>query len=100
MRGDESGLGTPEEDLASVAALAGLAPGDGAAPECFVASIGFGVDAYHGVSHGLVLENIAALERDGAYLGRSPSPARRGRARCSSTPWPTPKAGRRTVPAS
>ncbi|OII70629.1 DUF1152 domain-containing protein [Streptomyces sp. CC77] len=69
MRGDESGLGTPEEDLASVAALAGLAPGDGAAPECFVASIGFGVDAYHGVSHGLVLENIAALERDGAYLG-------------------------------
>ncbi|MER7107516.1 DUF1152 domain-containing protein [Streptomyces sp. NPDC000229] len=64
MRGDESGLGTPEEDLTSVAALAGLE-----VPERLIASIGFGVDAYHGVSHGLVLENIAALEKDGAYLG-------------------------------
>ncbi|MEU8674962.1 DUF1152 domain-containing protein [Streptomyces sp. NPDC048560] len=64
MRGDESGLGTPEEDLTSVAALAGID-----VPERLVVSIGFGVDAYHGVSHGLVLENIAALERAGAYLG-------------------------------
>ncbi|MCM2411269.1 DUF1152 domain-containing protein [Streptomyces sp. RKAG290] len=64
MRGDESGLGTPEEDLTSVAALAALD-----VPERLVVSIGFGVDAYHGVSHGLVLENIAALDRDGAYLG-------------------------------
>ncbi|WNF30022.1 DUF1152 domain-containing protein [Streptomyces sp. C11-1] len=64
MRGDEAGLGTPEEDLASVAALAGIE-----GPERLVVSIGFGVDAYHGVSHGLVLENIAALERAGAYLG-------------------------------
>ncbi len=64
MRGDESGLGTPEEDLTSVAALAGIE-----GPERLVVSIGFGVDAYHGVSHGLVLENIAALERAGAYLG-------------------------------
>lgn len=64
MRGDESGLGTPEEDLASVAALAGID-----VPERLIVSVGFGVDAYHGVSHGLVLENIAALERDGAYLG-------------------------------
>ncbi|MER6997438.1 DUF1152 domain-containing protein [Streptomyces sp. NPDC000410] len=64
MRGDESGLGTPEEDLTSVAALHGID-----VPERLVLSLGFGVDAYHGVSHGLVLENIAALERDGAYLG-------------------------------
>ncbi|MEV6395830.1 DUF1152 domain-containing protein [Streptomyces sp. NPDC051907] len=64
MRGDESGLGTPEEDLTSVAALHGI---DG--PQRLVLSLGFGVDAYHGVSHGLVLENIAALEADGAYLG-------------------------------
>lgn len=64
MRGDESGLGTPEEDLTSVAALAAIE-----GPDRLVVSIGFGVDAYHGVSHGLVLENIAALERDGAYLG-------------------------------
>lgn len=64
MRGDESGLGTPEEDLTSVAALAAIE-----GPDRLVVSIGFGVDAYHGVSHGLVLENIAALDRDGAYLG-------------------------------
>lgn len=64
MRGDESGLGTPEEDLASVAALAAID-----VPERLVVSIGFGIDAYHGVSHGLVLENIAALERDGSFLG-------------------------------
>jgi hypothetical protein len=64
MRGDESGLGTPEEDMTSVAALHGIE-----GPEHFVVSVGFGVDAYHGVSHGLVLENIAALETDGAYLG-------------------------------
>ncbi|CAM5536653.1 hypothetical protein SSPIM334S_03909 [Streptomyces spiroverticillatus] len=66
MCGDESGLGTPEEDLTSVAALADLVD---LVPELLVVSVGFGVDAYHGVSHGLVLENIAALERDGAYLG-------------------------------
>ncbi|GAA2301267.1 DUF1152 domain-containing protein [Streptomyces kunmingensis] len=65
LRGDEAGLGTPEEDLTSVAALAGL---DGV-PTRLVASVGFGVDAYHGVNHVQVLENIAALERDGAYLG-------------------------------
>nr|WP_107425143.1 DUF1152 domain-containing protein [Streptomyces sp. CB02400] len=65
LRGDEAGLGTPEEDLAGVAALAAL---DGI-PNRVVVSVGFGVDAYHGVNHVQVLENIAALERDGAYLG-------------------------------
>ncbi|MET8575283.1 DUF1152 domain-containing protein [Streptomyces sp. NPDC005012] len=65
MRGDEAGLGTPEEDMASVAALAPLEE----VPVRLVVSIGFGVDAYHGVNHVQVLENIAALERDGGYLG-------------------------------
>ncbi|MFE4633678.1 DUF1152 domain-containing protein [Streptomyces sp. NPDC056773] len=65
MRGDEAGLGTPEEDMTSLAALAALDD----VPERLVVSVGFGVDAYHGISHSLVLENIAALERDGAYLG-------------------------------
>ena len=64
MRGDEEGLGTPEEDMTSLAAVAKLD-----AVEGFVASIGFGVDAYHGVCHAHVLENIAAIERDGGYLG-------------------------------
>jgi hypothetical protein len=65
MRGDETGLGTPEEDLTSVAALNGL----DAVPVRLVVSVGFGVDAFHGVNHVQVLENIAALERDSAYLG-------------------------------
>ncbi|MEU5595319.1 DUF1152 domain-containing protein [Streptomyces sp. NPDC020298] len=65
MRGDEHGLGTPEEDMASLAAVGGLDE----VPHRLVACLGFGVDAYHGVNHCLVLENLAALERDGAYLG-------------------------------
>jgi hypothetical protein len=64
MRGDEEGLGTPEEDMASLAAVSKL---EGV--ESFVASIGFGVDTFHGVCHAHVLENIAAIERDGGYLG-------------------------------
>jgi hypothetical protein len=64
MRGDEEGLGTPEEDMTSLCAVAGL-PGI----ESFVTSIGFGVDAFHGVCHAHVLENIAAIEREGGYLG-------------------------------
>jgi len=71
MRGDEAGLGTPEEDMTSLAAVAGLVDGAATAGglEGFVASIGFGIDAFHGVCHAQVLENIAALERAGGYLG-------------------------------
>lgn len=65
MRDDEHGLGTPEEDMASLAAVSGLDE----VPHRLVACLGFGVDAYHGVNHSLVLENLAALDRDGAYLG-------------------------------
>ncbi|WP_030247417.1 DUF1152 domain-containing protein [Streptomyces sp. NRRL S-350] len=65
MRGDEAGLGTPEEDMASLAAVAGLTE----VPERLVACLGFGIDAYHGVNHTLVLENLAALDRAGGYLG-------------------------------
>ncbi|MBC6460793.1 DUF1152 domain-containing protein [Actinomadura sp. HBU206391] len=64
MRGDEAGLGTPEEDMASLAAVHGLD-----VPEKIVTCLGFGVDSYHGISHAHVLENLAALERDGSYLG-------------------------------
>jgi hypothetical protein len=38
-------------------------------PVKLVCCLGFGIDAYHGVNHTQVLENIAALDRDGAYLG-------------------------------
>jgi hypothetical protein len=64
MRGDEAALGTPVEDATSLAAVHGTP-----VPTKLVASIGFGVDAYHGVNHVQVLENIAALDRVGAYLG-------------------------------
>lgn len=64
MRGDEAGLGTPAEDMTSLAAVHALD-----VSEKIVACLGFGVDAYHGVNHVQVLENLAALERDGAYLG-------------------------------
>jgi hypothetical protein len=64
MRGDEAGLGTPVEDMTSLGAVAGL---DVAVK--VVTCLGFGIDAYHGVVHTQVLENLAALDRDGAYLG-------------------------------
>ncbi|TKK90810.1 DUF1152 domain-containing protein [Herbidospora galbida] len=64
LRGDEAGLGTPEEDMASLAAVHGLD-----VAEKIVVCLGFGVDAYHGVNHVQVLENLAALDREGAYLG-------------------------------
>ncbi|MFC0545753.1 DUF1152 domain-containing protein [Kutzneria chonburiensis] len=64
MRGDEAGVGTPEEDMASLAAVAGLSGVDRV-----VVSLGFGIDAFHGVSHADVLENLAALQREGGYLG-------------------------------
>lgn len=67
MRGDEEGLGTPHEDMTSLAAVASLS--GHLAPERLLACIGFGVDAHHGVCHAHVLENIATLESDGAYLG-------------------------------
>lgn len=62
--GDEPGLGTVVEDAVSIVA-AQMAAGDAA----MLASIGFGVDHFHGVSHHSFLENAATLIRDGAYLG-------------------------------
>ncbi|MEU7999369.1 DUF1152 domain-containing protein [Micromonospora sp. NPDC049060] len=76
MRGDEAGLGTPVEDMTSLAAVAGLD-----VPVKLVVCLGFGIDAYHGVNHTQVLENIAALDRDGAYLGALSIPGRSREAR-------------------
>jgi hypothetical protein len=64
MRGDEAGLGTPVEDVTSIAAVHALE-----IPTKLLACVGFGVDAFHGVSHAHFLEAVAALSRDGAYLG-------------------------------
>jgi hypothetical protein len=64
MRGDEPDLGTPEEDIASIAAVDSLD-----VERRSLVCIGFGVDTFHGVSHGCVLENVAALAKAGAFLG-------------------------------
>jgi hypothetical protein len=55
MRGDESGLGTPQEDMATLFAANTVK--------------GFGIDAFHGVYHAHFLENAAALTADNAFLG-------------------------------
>ena len=64
LRGDEEGLGTPAEDMASLAAVAAMD-----VPTRIVACVGFGIDAYHGVCHANWLENVAALSSEGAFLG-------------------------------
>lgn len=64
MRGDEEGLGTPEEDMASIGAVASLD-----LPRKYLVCLGFGVDAFHGVAHSSSLEAIADLTKAGAFLG-------------------------------
>jgi len=64
LRGDEEGLGTPAEDMASLAAVAAMN-----VPTRIVACVGFGIDAYSGVCHANWLENVAALTSEGAFLG-------------------------------
>lgn len=65
MRGDEAGLGTPEEDMASLCAVDAL---ENVATKLLVC-LGFGVDTYHGVCHAHFLEAVADLTRAGAFLG-------------------------------
>lgn len=64
MRGDEPGLGTPEEDIASLAAVHQL-PLDTKLLVC----LGFGVDTFHGVCHAHFLEAVSELSRDNGFLG-------------------------------
>lgn len=64
MFGDEEGLGTPQEDVCSMAAVyrSGI-------KKQFLVSIGFGIDHFHGVSHFRFLENVAEIARGEGYLG-------------------------------
>jgi hypothetical protein len=64
MRGDEPGLGTPQEDVASIAAVDDLP-----VARKLLVCLGFGVDAYHGVCHYHFLEAVAELTRTGDFLG-------------------------------
>ncbi len=65
MRGDEAGLGTPQEDMVSLLAAHSVA----GVPRKFLTCIGFGVDTFHGICHANFLENVAALIQEGGYLG-------------------------------
>jgi hypothetical protein len=64
MRGDEAGLGTPHEDIASIAAVDDLD-----VARKMLVCLGFGVDTYHGICHAHFLEAVAELTRSGAFLG-------------------------------
>lgn len=64
LRGDEPSLGTPAEDMVSLAAVNAVD-----VPTRMVVCSGFGVDAYHGVCHANWLENLAGLVSIGAFRG-------------------------------
>lgn len=64
MRGDESGLGTPYEDVSSIIAVAQTS-----VERKLLINLGFGVDHYHGVSHAHFLEAVSDLIKSNAYLG-------------------------------
>ncbi len=63
LRGDETSIGTPSEDLATLCATAGLDR------PSLAMCIGFGTEIREGISHAQVLERIAELQRLGAFLG-------------------------------
>ncbi|MBE2225675.1 MAG: DUF1152 domain-containing protein [Anaerolineae bacterium] len=64
MRGDEDGLGTPAEDIASITAVHKLT-----IPRKMLVCLGFSVDRFHGVSNELSLAAIAELTRQAGFLG-------------------------------
>jgi hypothetical protein len=64
MRGDEDGIGTPQEDIASIAATTDLE-----VDRKLMVCLGFGVDHYHGVSNALTFNAIADLTRLKGFLG-------------------------------
>jgi len=67
MRGDEMKLGSPNEDMLSIVSVNTLPSVK--RENKFLLAIGWGVDSYHGVSHTLCLENIAALIQANGFLG-------------------------------
>ncbi len=64
MRGDEAGLGTPVEDVASILSASAVD-----CPRKLLVAVGFGVDTFHGVCHADFLRSVAELTWDGGFLG-------------------------------
>ena len=63
LRGDETSLGTPSEDLASLAAATALGI------PTVLACVGLSAELRDGIAHAQVFERIAELARADAYLG-------------------------------
>lgn len=63
LRGDETSIGTPSEDLATLGAVSRLEP------PALAMCIGFGAELREGIRHAQVLERFAELQRGGAFLG-------------------------------
>ncbi|MBN2358937.1 MAG: DUF1152 domain-containing protein [Deltaproteobacteria bacterium] len=66
LRGDESSLGTPAEDLASIAAVEQLEVGTKV-----LACFALGAEIRDGICHAQVFERIGELTRLGGFLGAS-----------------------------
>ncbi|HEY4383853.1 MAG TPA: DUF1152 domain-containing protein [Ktedonobacteraceae bacterium] len=64
MRGDEPGLGTPEEDIASIAAIHQLH-----LDTKLLVCLGFGIDTFHGICHAHFLEAVSDLSCHNGFLG-------------------------------
>lgn len=64
LRGDEFGLGTPVEDMTSLVAVNQLQ-----LDVKLLATLGFGVDYFHGVCHADCLRAVAELTKSGGFLG-------------------------------
>ncbi|GER89709.1 hypothetical protein KDW_38710 [Dictyobacter vulcani] len=64
MRGDEPGLGTPEEDIASLAAVHQIK-----LDTKLLLCLGFGIDTFHGICHAHFLEAVSDLNRHNGFLG-------------------------------
>jgi hypothetical protein len=64
LRGNETSLGTPAEDFASLAAVGSLS-----VPVKLLACVGFGAELRDGICHAQVLERVAELTVGGAFLG-------------------------------
>ena len=63
LRGDEISIGTPSEDLTSLAAVAQLEV------PARIACLGLGAEIRDGIAHEQVFARIAELTRAGGYLG-------------------------------
>lgn len=64
MTGNESGLGTPTEDITTMVATHQLTH-----VRKYLACLGFGIDHFHGVCHAQFLENVAHQIKKGGYKG-------------------------------